>query len=258
MTRVRATDADPIAPALTEVIERVFGTVAGIRPAALQVLQAERDGAETSAELEQQVRALLGAPGQFAVGLGLIVAPRAGNDFRRRLHWWQVDPAADRLVALDPDLRSSSLGFYDYTAADWFAVPLRTGRRHVVGPYVDVHGTGRYVLTLTEPVVSDGEFLGVVGADVPVPRFESHLLRVLASVDAPFVVVNDEDRVVLSTSPGAMVGDRLAADTGPAAPVPDVPWRVLLVRETGPLPAAGSGQRGMRTPGVLPSRPMTP
>jgi hypothetical protein len=237
MTTVRVTDVDRIAAALTDVIERVFGTVAEIRPAALELLQAEPDGAETSAALEQRVRALLAPPGRFAVGLGLIVAPRTGNGFRRRLHWWQVDPAAERLVALDPDLRSSSLGFYDYTAADWFDVPLRTGRRHVVGPYVDVHGTGRYVLTLTEPVVSDGEFLGVVGADVPVPRFESHLLRVLASVDAPFVVINDEDRVVLSTSPRAMVGDRLPADRRPAAPVPDVPWRVLLAEDGGPLPA---------------------
>ncbi len=238
MTTVRATDADRIVAALTEVIERVFGTVAEIRHAALELLQAEPDGTERSAALEQRARALLAAPGQFAVGLGLIVAPRTGNGFRRRLHWWQVDPAAERLVALDPDLRSSSLGFYDYTAADWFAVPLRTGRRHVVGPYVDVHGTGRYVLTLTEPVVSDGEFLGVGGADLPVPRFESHLLRVLASVDAPFVVVNDEDRVVLSTSPRAMVGDRLSADSGPAAAVPDVPWRVLSAEEGRPLPAA--------------------
>ena len=237
MTTVRATDADRITAALTEVIERVFGTVAEIRPAALELLQAGPDDAEKAAALDQRVRALLAPPGQFAVGLGLIVAPRTGNGFRRRLHWWQVDPAVERLVALDPDLRSSSLGFYDYTAADWFDVPLRTGRRHVVGPYVDVHGTGRYVLTLTEPVVSDGEFLGVVGADVPVPRFESHLLRVLASVNAPFVVVNDEGRVVLSTSPRAMVGDRLPADSGPAVPVPDVPWHVLLAEDGGSLPA---------------------
>ena len=238
MTPVRTTDVERIAAAITEVIERVFGAVAGIRPAALQVLETEPDGAGTSALLEQRVRALLAAPEQFAVGLGVIVAPRTANGFRRRLHWWQVDPVADRLVALDPDLRSSSLGFYDYTVADWFAVPLRTGRRHVVGPYVDVHGTGRYVLTLTEPIVADGEFLGVVGADVPVPRFESHLLRVLAAVDAPFLVVNDEDRVVLSTSAGPLVGDRLPADGGPAAPVPGVPWRVVLAERGGPLRAA--------------------
>ncbi len=240
MTPVRTTDAERIAAAVTEVIERVFGAVAEIRPAALQVLQAEPDGAEASAPLEHEVRALLAVPAQFAVGLGLIVAPRTANGFRRRLHWWQVDPAADRLVALDPDLRSTSLGFYDYTAADWFAVPLRTGRRHVVGPYVDVHGTGRYVLTLTEPVVADGEFLGVVGADVPVPRFEGHLLRALAAVDAPFLVVNDEDRVVLSTSPGPLVGDRVPAAGGPAgpvAPVPGVPWQVRLRAEE-PAPRA--------------------
>ena len=221
MTTARATDADRIAAALTEVIERVFDTVGEIRPAALELLEGEPDDAATSAALEQRVRALLTPAGQFAVGLGLIVAPRTGNGFRRRLHWWQVDPAAERLVALDPDLRSSSLGFYDYTASDWFGVPLRTGR---------------YVLTLTEPVVADGEFLGVAGADVPVPRFESHLLRVLTAVDAPFVVVNDEDRVVLATSPRAMVGDRLRPDSGPVTPVPDVPWRVLLVEDGGSCP----------------------
>lgn len=238
MTPVRPADADRVAAALTEVVERVFATVARIRPAALELLEGEPDAAGTSAALEPQVRALLAAPGQFAVGLGLIVAPRSANGFRRRLHWWQVDPAAERLVALDPDLRSTSLGFYDYTAADWFAVPLRTGRRHVVGPYVDVHGTGRYVLTLTEPVVSGAEFLGVVGADVPVPRFEGHLLRVLGSLGTPFAVVNDEDRVVLSTSPPSMVGSRLPTDGRAVVTVPDVPWRVVLPEEVGPLPAA--------------------
>jgi hypothetical protein len=103
------------------------------------------------------------------------------------------------------------------------------------------------VLTLTEPVVSEGEFLGVVGADLPVPRFESSLLRELAAVGRSFVVVNDEDRVVLSTFPRAMVGSRLPTDDGRAAAVPDVPWRVVLVEQ-------GRG----RGPEVLPSRPMTP
>ena len=240
MSAVRTTEVEHVAAAVTEVIERVFDTVAELHPAALHVLQAGANAGGAEAALEAQVRALLAAPGQFAVGLGLIVAPRPENGVHRRLHWWQVDPAAGRLVALDPDLRSSSLGFYDYTAADWFAVPQRTGRRHVVGPYVDVHGTGRYLLTLTGPVVAGGEFLGVVGADVPVTRFEGHLLRALASVDRPFVVRNDEDRVVLSTSPRRLVGDLLrSADElpGPGRQVPGVPWRVHLV-EDGERPRA--------------------
>jgi hypothetical protein len=236
MSAAPADAVDRIAEAVTEVIERVFDTVDEIRPAALRVLEDEGAGAAAGTGLEDRVAALLGAPGQFAVGMGVIVAPRAGNGFRRGLHWWQVDPVADRLVMLAPDLRSSSLGFYDYTAADWFDVPRRTGRRHVVGPYVDVHGTGRYLLTLTGPVVSGGEFLGVVGADVPVTRFEGHLLRGLASVDRPFVVCNDEDRVVLSTSPRRLVGDLLrSADElrGPGRQVPGVPWRVHLVEDSG-------------------------
>ena len=76
----------------------------------------------------------------------------------------------------------------------------------MVGPYVDVHGTGQYLLTFTEPVIADGQFLGVVGADVPVSRFESHLLRELGAVDAPFVLLDEERRVVLSTSPRWLVG----------------------------------------------------
>ena len=94
-----------------------------------------------------------------------------------------------------------------------------------------MHGTGRYLLTLTAPLVDGGEFLGVVGADVPVNRFENHLLRALdPGVDA--VVLNAEARVVLSTSPRWLVGDLLAAPLGAPAgtELPGVPWRLFLPR----------------------------
>jgi hypothetical protein len=134
------------------------------------------------------------------------------------------------VAALRPDLRPASLDFYDYTSTDWFDVPRRTGRRHVVGPYVDVHGTGRYLLTLTGPLLDGGEFLGVVGADVPVNRFENHLLRALDPAVEAVVVLNEEGRVVLSTSPRWLVGDLLGAPPGAAtaAEMPGVPWRLYL------------------------------
>ena len=168
-----------------------------------------------------------------AVGLGLVVAPRPDRGLPLRLEWWQVDPDGSRLRTLEPDLRPSSLGYYDYTSAEWFDVPRRSGRRHVVGPYVDVHGTGRYLLTLTEPVVVDGEFVGVVGADVSVRRFESHLLRRLGP-GAPFLLLNGEDRVVLSTSPRWLVGALVSpaeVAAGPASAVPGVPWRLVPVED---------------------------
>jgi hypothetical protein len=136
------------------------------------------------------------------------------------------------LRAFDPDLRPTSVGYYDYTTAEWFDVPRRTGRRHVVGPHVDVHGTGRYLLTFTEPVIVDGEFVAVAGADVPVRRFESYLLRALGRLPSSFLLLNDEARVVLSTAPQWLVGTLLPPDVLSAQPVtevPGVPWRLLLV-----------------------------
>jgi Cache domain len=234
VTAVVPRDAGRIATAVSAVVEGVFATVAEIHAAAVGVLAAERQAGEGAARaaLEERARQLLTAPGGLAIGMGLIVAPRPANDFRRRLLWWQLD--GGRLLVLDPDLRPTSLGFYDYTATDWFDVPRRTGRRHVMGPYVDVHGTGRYLLTLTAPVVTGGEFVGVVGADVPVSRFESHLLHALGAVDRPFLLVDDEGRVALSTSPRWLVGALIGPAGGPDGPgiaIAGSPWRLHL---TGP------------------------
>ncbi len=237
------TSGRPEAPAavtgtVAEVVEGVFATVAEVRDAALA--PAARDGLRAGRPvLGDDVRDLLHRPGQLAVGLGLVVAPRPERGLPLRLEWWQVDPDGGRLRTLEPDLRPTSLGYYDYTAAEWFDVPRRTGRRHVVGPYVDVHGTGRYLLTLTEPVVVDGEFVGVAGADVSVRRFESHLLR-RVDRSAPFLLLNGEDRVVLSTSPRELVGALVSpaeVAAGPPADVPGVPWRFVPVGDRSALTA---------------------
>jgi hypothetical protein len=232
--------ADRIAGVVTAAVERVFACVTDLHDAALAALgagdQAARDAA---ADLEERARELLAEPGQLAVGLGLVAAPRPDVDVR--LLWWQADPDGGGVAALRPDLRPASLDFYDYTSAEWFDVPRRTGLRHVVGPYVDVHGTGRYLLTLTGPLLAGGEFLGVVGADVPVNRFENHLLRALDPEADAVVVLNDEGRVVVSTSPRWLVGDLLDAppDAATAADVPAVPWRLYL--PNGDLPARADG-----------------
>jgi len=220
-------EPDRIAGVVTAAVERVFACVADLHDAALAALGAEPQARAGATDLEERARHLLAAPGQLAVGLGLVAAPRPDRDVR--LLWWQAD--GGRMAALRPDLRPASLDFYDYPATEWFDVPRRTGRRHVVGPYVDVHGTGRYLLTLTAPLVGEGEFLGVIGADVPVNRFENHLLRTLDPGVAAVVVLNEEGRVVLSTSPRWLVGDLLdepPMPSGKAVEVPGLPWRLYL------------------------------
>ncbi len=224
-----AVAAQRIADVVTGAVEHVFAAVAELETPALAALGS--DAAHGAAELEERARELLTAPGQLAVGLGLVAVPAPHRDVG--LLWWQAD--GGRVTALRPDLRPASLDFYDYTATDWFDVPRRTGCRHVVGPYVDVHGTGRYLLTLTGPLVADGEFLGVVGADVPVNRFESHLLRALDPRVAAALVLNDERRVVLSTSPRWLVGDLLEGPPPESAgtELSGVPWQLSLPH--GPL-----------------------
>ena len=219
-----ATDASRVADVVTAAVERVFASVADLELAALAAFgPGEAEGAGL---LEARARDLLAAPAQLAVGLGLVAAPSPDRDVR--LLWWQAEPDGGRVTALRPDLRPASLDFYDYTATEWFDVPRRTGRRHVVGPYVDVHGTGRYLLTLTEPLLDRGEFLGVVGADVPVNRFENHLLRALDADVEAVVVLTHEGRVVLSTSPRWLVGDLVDVPGEAQAEVPGVPWRLYL------------------------------
>lgn len=227
-------EAGRIAAAVTDAVERVFGTVADVHAAAVRSVEpVAPDGTPAGAapELEPPVRRLLRSPGQLATGLGVLLAPHPGEDRPVRVHWWQVDPDSDRLLSLDPDLRPSSVGFYDYTAAPWFAVPRQTGRRHVVGPYVDVHGTGQYLLTLTEPVVAAGRFVGVAGADVPVSRFEAVLLGELGTLEHAFLLVNEEGRVVVSTSPRWLVGSLVPSvgEPGRGVPVAGVPWRLHLL-----------------------------
>jgi len=73
-----------------------------------------------------------------------------------------------------------------------------------------------------------------------VRRFETHLLEALGRLPAPFLLLNDEDRVVLSTAPRWLVGGLLPAGAGPAgagAAVPGVPWRLHLVDDVSLLRA---------------------
>lgn len=236
---------DP-AGVISEAIEGIFATVAEVRRLALASHAAAV--AEGRAFLDPDVRGLapafvdlLEAPDQLAVGLGIILEPGTLPSHPLRLEWWQRSTGRDAPVPLEVDLHPDSVGFYDYMAADWFAVPRRTRARHVVGPYVDVHGTDRYLLTLTMPMEADGRFLGVAGADVPITGFETAVLRRLGSAEA--ILVNDEGRVVVSTSSrwitGCLVPDH---ERRPGVPLAELPWQLLEPPLPEPARAASGGE----------------
>lgn len=220
-----------VADVVVEVVERVFATVDDVRR--LTLTRHARATAEGRRLSDADVRALgpelvdrMRRPDELAVGLGVILEPGLLGQPHLRLEWWQRAPGRDDPVPLEVDLSPGSLDFYDYAATEWFAVPRRTRRRHVVGPYVDVHGTDRYLLTLTMPVEAGGEFLGVAGADVPISRFETLVLGRLGP-EASGVVVNDDGRVAFSTSSRWVIGSLCRGEMPPASrPLPGLPWRV--------------------------------
>lgn len=219
------------ASSISAAIEEIFATVAEVRRTTLACHEAVASSGRVFSDADVSGLApgfvdLLLAPGQVAVGLGIILEPGTLATHPLRLEWWQHAPGRDAPVALEVDLHPDSVGFYDYIAADWFAVPRLTRARHVVGPYVDVHGTDRYLLTFTMPIEVDGRFLGVAGADVPVTRFESVVLRQLGSSEA--VLANEEGRVVVSTSSRWLTGCLLPDQArGRGVPLPHSPWELV-------------------------------
>ena len=107
---------------------------------------------------------------------------------------------------------------------------------------MDAHGTDRYLLTFTVPVRAGVEFLGVVGADVPVSRFEAHLLRAWAP-DRPVVLVNAENRVVVSHSARIPVGDLLPPGISTRSAAARPAWRAMA--PGAPLTAHGPPSAGV-------------
>lgn len=162
----------------------------------------------------------------FAAGAGVVLAPGALADAARRIEWWWADEDAG-LHPLEVDLDPDSAVFYDYTTAQWYREPARTGAPSVTGPYVDYLCTHECTITLTTPMVHRGRFLGVAGADVLASQVERMVLPGLVALRRPAALVNRDGRVIASNTarvpPGVAVAGPpvgVHAGYGPA-------WRLV-------------------------------
>jgi hypothetical protein len=218
-TRLETLCSTVFAPLLT-MAEAVAAAIPDGRPPALADFAAVRPLAY--AQLER--------PDELVIGSGMIADPALIADAPWHLAWWIRD--ADRRIAplrvvSDP----ARDGFRDYTILEWWAVPQRTGRRHITGPYVDYLCTDAYTLTFTVPVHRpDGSLAAVVGSDVYASRAERFLLPALRACGRPATVVNMAGRVVVSTYPphatGALV--RSMADGWQRHDTGGVPFAVYV------------------------------
>src|SRR5205823_14870039 len=136
-------------------------------------------------------------------------------DAPRCIDWWWADQGIGQLeVDLDP----ASAEFYDYTTTEWYREPARTGRACIAGPYVDYICTHKYTFTVSVPVVDDGRFVGVAGADILADEVERMLvpgLSMLGRADGRAVVVSGGGREVGSGNDRLVPGP-VARAVGPA------------------------------------------
>ncbi|TFB46477.1 PDC sensor domain-containing protein [Cryobacterium tagatosivorans] len=204
----RTSIADSIA-AVSEHVSSVFLRLEDWR-GVVQDFVRSRGGEVNRAELDSVVEGLVlrefARPHGSVIGAGFVSAPGFLRDAEWHLAWWLGDrntfgvgSAAPSVRRLDAVEDSTDENFRDYTALEWWRVPVGTGTRHITGPYVDYLCTDDYTLTLTLPVCFDETVVGVVGADLYVEDVERALLPRLAAVGAPVTLVNASGRVVLST-----------------------------------------------------------
>jgi Cache domain len=240
-----AGEGEHLLAGITALIERVLASVTEVAEAMTAVAAAARGRRPLRrgdlAALRPLVRQVLARHRGFAAGAGVVLAPDVLADAPRCIDWWWADQGIGQLeVDLDP----ASAEFYDYTTTEWYREPARTGQPCIAGPYVDYICTHKYTFTVSVPVVDDGRFMGVAGADILAGEVERMLLPGLSTpgrASGPAVLVSGNGRVIASGTASILPGTVLRpAGPGPAAG--PLPWRLL----SGPaLPRAVTSPRGL-------------
>lgn len=193
------------------VLHEVFSGIAVIRDLAATV-QARAAGEERMpttdelASIRPTVLEQLARESPPLAGTGVIAAPGVLADEPRWLEWWRTAEDRDSPYRLSVDLDPHNVGSYEYPSARWFDVPQRTGRRVVVGPYVDYAGTDEYILTFADPITTVDGFFGVAAADIRATDFELAMLPLLDAAGRQAFLVNVHGRVIASNTPDAIVG----------------------------------------------------
>jgi hypothetical protein len=201
-------------------IGRLFGVLEGLS-GQLAELAGNADGSfrrDDLAALRPAIFGILSSHRELAAGAGVITAPDVLADAPLWLEWWWTTPAGTP-EELRVNLNPAAPDFYDYTTAEWYTAPSRTGSPQAVGPYVDHFCTGEYTITLSVPVRLAGRFIGVAAADVLVSSLERQVLPALLAGGRAAALTSADGRIIAATSarwaPGARVPEAAAAPRAP-------------------------------------------
>jgi methyl-accepting chemotaxis protein-like sensor len=240
-------DGARLLAAITRRIAGVLGSVTGLGGTATALADRAAGAGHPLrradlAAIRPHVAGLLHRHRDLVAGAGLVMAPGVLADEHRWIEWWWAGDDGG-VNPLEVDLNPESAEFYDYTTNEWYREPARTGQPWVAGPYVDYICTHKYTFTLSAPLVRDGTFLGVAGADILACQVERAVLPGLAQLRRPAVLVSGHGRVIASNTPGLLPGSVLGqlCPTSALRPVagPDpagtiLPWTLLAAGSPAP------------------------
>jgi DNA-binding FadR family transcriptional regulator len=140
-------------------------------------------------------------------GLGVIAEVGVVPGHTYWLDWWHRTQTGnlerDTSHVTDPH----RYDFYDYESREFIAHPRKDLLPWASGPYVDYGGVDDYLVTVSVPIVRDARFLGVAATDLLVASVEGVFAPWLAGAETPCLLLNAEDRVIVSNSVTHQVGD---------------------------------------------------
>ena len=129
-------------------------------------------------------------------GVTLTVAPRLLEDAELWMQWWAQSPTGPH--QLRPQLDRARPGFYDYTADEWFTVPLARRRTWLSDPYFDDGGAEADIVTVSVPALLDGDVVAVATADLDLARVADLCAPALRRVAGSAALVGEAGIVVAS------------------------------------------------------------
>lgn len=218
--------ADAVLGQITQELENLFAVLEPIASGFERMAALPEPGREDLIDLRGAIADVISRPDLIS-GAGVIVSPGVLADAPYWMEWWWATAKGDP-EALRLNLEPSAPDFFDYTTAEWYAMPQQTGTRYIAGPYVDYSCRNDYALTLAQPVQANGRFVGVAALDVTATRLEHWLLPQLAPLGGPTTLVNAAGRVIMSTSATAWPGQRASEPAGEPLTDPSIfGWHIV-------------------------------
>ena len=233
---VTAPDAGRALLAIGTTLAKVFDVPREHAGRFLALVQDRRAvaGAVTVADLtalDQVMTTNLNRLRREVCGATVTVAPGLLADAELWMQWWAQ--AAGGPTQLRPQLDRTRPEFYDYTADEWFTVPIARGRTWLSDPYFDEGGADADIVTVSVPALLDGRVVAVATADLDLCRVAELCAPALSRVRGAAALIGEAGAVVATNDPQRFaLGRPVDATLRESAAVhrtPALDWALLVI-----------------------------